>query len=283
MKLRKCPNGHYYDEEKSECCPHCGEKAFQSGPTLPEELADCRIVSLLGRGAVGRVYELSRTMHYALKVIEWDDRNFHRMAIHEYKTGTLFSDCENVIRYVDYYEKDNQSFILQEFASPWWNYMGAPVITTGDVLNILLDVCRALSFIHAKGYQHFDVKPQNILTVDGKAKLGDFSHTYRFVKGKQLKHRIGTFQFMAPEMVSKGKCSGTEDIYSLGITMFVLLCGGKMPFDFTGRYPQVRQEEDKITTLFLHEDLLEIVKKQQRLLLRTAMRRLKKCGMISGL
>ncbi|MBR2258977.1 MAG: serine/threonine protein kinase [Blautia sp.] len=230
-------------------------------PELPDELEDCVVEAILGKGGVGDVYQLSRTIRYAIKVIEWNDKSSRPMAQHEYETAAMFSECDYVIRYHKYYEKGNKSFLLQELGQPWYNCRGFHKVQTGDVLNMILDACRALSFIHAKGYQHFDVKPQNILFAGKNAKLGDFSHTYPFEKGKQFMHRMGTYQFMAPEMALEKLCSGTEDIYSLGITMFFMLRGGRLPYDYSKRFPHVRHEEDEISTLFLHEDLLEIVKK----------------------
>jgi len=43
------------------------------------------------------------------------------------------------------------------------------------ILNIMLQICRGIKYIHSKHILHRDLKPANIfLTLDGKIKIGDF-------------------------------------------------------------------------------------------------------------
>ncbi|MBE6760357.1 MAG: hypothetical protein E7554_09800 [Ruminococcaceae bacterium] len=105
------------------------------------------------------------------------------------------------------------------------------------VAMIGLDVCGALSEIHAKGMTHRDVKPENILWAgkDGY-KLSDFG-VARMLRETSEATVIGSRSFMAPEiltglMANKGRkaYSNTVDIYSLGMTMYILLNDGREPF-----------------------------------------------------
>lgn len=99
------------------------------------------------------------------------------------------------------------------------------------------------------------------MIVDNSIRIGDFSHCFKISKGTAYKHLIGTYQFMAPEIFEKSECSGTEDIYSLGITLYVLLTGGKLPYDYQNRKPQVRHKEDEINIVFMCDDLVNIIAK----------------------
>ncbi|MBR3428973.1 MAG: protein kinase [Clostridia bacterium] len=129
------------------------------------------------------------------------------------------------------------------------------------LLQALLDISDALSFIHSKGYTHFDVKPSNILMVNGKARLGDFSHCLRYVQGQEYERSMGTSAFMAPEIVSGAEHSGLEDMYSLGITMYALLMAELLPFEEiqgTGMHDKGRKT---IRSLFIHPDLLSIIQR----------------------
>lgn len=316
MKIARCNNGHFYDADRFLSCPHCEEKyqfetkdssndvsinapilydtpnpilrenignnTFNSRVILPSELSDCTILDSIGKGALGDVYKIQRCIDYAIKVINWNKPNYHNIAKQEYQIAKLFDDSENIINYLEYYETDDTSYILQELAEPWINYCSDKNITVEFVLDALISICEALSVIHKKGYQHYDINPKNIFIIDNVVKIGDFSHSAKIDKGKKHRHCIGTYQFIAPEMLNYDSCSGTEDIYSLGITMYVMLTGGQLPYNLSaGKKISdncthinsdnnidnksiesfIRHKEDIISTVFLNSELVDIIEK----------------------
>ncbi|MFO1021629.1 MAG: serine/threonine-protein kinase [Planctomycetales bacterium] len=96
--------------------------------------------------------------------------------------------------------------------------------------------CLALGHLHEKKYIHRDIKPDNILFSRGsELRLVDFSLTEKmsgflgrmFSRKKKLVQ--GTRTYMSPEQI-RGKALGPEsDIYSLGVTVYEILCG-RAPF-----------------------------------------------------
>lgn len=105
------------------------------------------------------------------------------------------------------------------------------------VASIALDVCAALSEIHAMGMTHRDVKPANILwsNTDGY-KLSDFGIA-RMLRDRVEATVIGSRSYMAPEILSgllenrrKRAYDNTIDIFSLGMTMYTLLNDDREPF-----------------------------------------------------
>src|SRR5688572_6734913 len=102
-----------------------------------------------------------------------------------------------------------------------------------DIWVILYEICETLVFVHGRNLLHQDIKPSNILvtrvaTPGGErpmVKLIDFGLTYRRGTGAAVK-LVGTAGYVAPEVV-RGDPSLTRavDYYSLGVTLFELLCG----------------------------------------------------------
>jgi serine/threonine protein kinase/predicted ATPase len=91
-----------------------------------------------------------------------------------------------------------------------------------------IDLCRALSAVHAAGIVHQDVKLRNVMRVEGgRVVLMDFG------LGREIESRwkrrstfaiTGTPLFMAPEALS-GASDARSDLYSLGVVLFGLVTG----------------------------------------------------------
>ena len=110
-----------------------------------------------------------------------------------------------------------------------------------DVVNILRDVVRALSYAHERGVVHRDIKPGNILLSGGAAVVTDFGIAkalsaaradQRGVRGHHACGAVlGTPMYMSPEQAS-GADPNTDaraDIYALGAVAYEMLAG-KPPF-----------------------------------------------------
>lgn len=103
-------------------------------------------------------------------------------------------------------------------------------ISEGDVAKIGHDVLKALEHMHGMGFVHLDVKLENIFVRhDGcqitEAVLGDFEFTSELDHDEKVKfmHGQGTRPYMAPEIVKGGRCGPAADMWSLGVTLYLLL------------------------------------------------------------
>jgi serine/threonine protein kinase len=99
--------------------------------------------------------------------------------------------------------------------------------------DIVSQVADALTYVHAKGVAHRDLKPQNIMIRrdDGKAVLMDFgigkrideTHTAQLTMSGV---RMGTPRYMAPEQaVAEAPAGQAADIYQLSTILFELVTG----------------------------------------------------------
>lgn len=103
-----------------------------------------------------------------------------------------------------------------------------------EVRRVLTEVADALSYAHARGVIHRDIKPDNILMdgVDGRALVTDFGIA-RAASGDGDSARltatgiaIGTPAYMSPEQASGDRdVDGRSDLYSLGIVAYQMLVG----------------------------------------------------------
>ncbi|HEY7820395.1 MAG TPA: serine/threonine-protein kinase, partial [Vicinamibacteria bacterium] len=103
--------------------------------------------------------------------------------------------------------------------------------TLAESIRIAGDVLEALSFAHARGIVHRDVKPSNIMvTADRRAKIMDFGIAH--VMGSELTagvELLGSPYYMAPEQLSKGPLSARTDLFSFAVVLYRMLTG-VLPF-----------------------------------------------------
>lgn len=104
-----------------------------------------------------------------------------------------------------------------------------------DALGIVAECAGALAFAHEKGVLHRDVKPANILMdKDGqRPKLADFGLA-KF-RMPESDHTVsgsvsGSPPYMSPEQASGGRLDARSDVFSLGVTLYKLLCN-RLPFE----------------------------------------------------
>lgn len=113
--------------------------------------------------------------------------------------------------------------------------LGRGPMSIAQTVSVLKDVARALSFAHARGIVHRDIKPDNVLISGGSACVADFGVAKALTAALQDQSRtgtltrvgtsIGTPQYMAPEQAAADVIDHRVDIYAFGIMAYEMLTG----------------------------------------------------------
>jgi serine/threonine protein kinase len=113
-------------------------------------------------------------------------------------------------------------------------------IVPEHLCHYLHQAAEALDFLNARQHlingvrvavRHCDVKPSNLLVLQGKVKLADFSLAAQTTSPMWYHRRVGTLSYAAPE-VFQGWLSDRTDLYALAVS-YVELRTGQLPFKDT--------------------------------------------------
>ncbi len=97
-------------------------------------------------------------------------------------------------------------------------------LAPADVVEAGLQICNALLHAdkRAPGFVHGDLKPSNLLVLDGRVKVTDFGLARTAASPDS---RGGTPTYMAPEQWEQGELDARTDTYSLGLVLYAMLAG----------------------------------------------------------
>ena len=206
-----------------------------------------KLQRVLGRGGMGVVWladDLKLERPVALKFLP-SLIGLDPAAVKELKTETrrgLELSHPNIVRIYDFVDDDDTAAISMEFVDGKTlselrlNTEGG-VFTTEEVSRWLLGVCDALDYAHfQRKLVHRDLKPANIMLTarDAVAKVADFGIA-RSLSDTMSRLSVanmgasGTLPYMSPQQAMGERPLPTDDVYSLGATLYELF-SGKPPF-----------------------------------------------------
>jgi len=210
---------------------------------LSEALADrYRLERELGQGGMATVYLAADVKHgrrVAVKVLLPDlaaavgpERFLREITI------TAALDHPHILPLLDSGDADGLLYYVMPFVegeSLCDRLDREKQLPIDEALRIAREVADALSYAHARGVIHRDVKPENILLSGGHARVADFgiARAVTAAGGESLTQTgmaIGTPQYMSPEQAAGASdLDGRADLYALGCVLYEML-GGQPPF-----------------------------------------------------
>lgn len=138
----------------------------------------------------------------------------------------------NIVRMLEFYETANKLCLIMELASG--GELFDRIIERGsyseqDASVVMLSLFRAVKYLHDKGIVHRDLKPQNILyetNLPGSlVKISDFGLSKMVDEKSMFQTCCGTPGYVSPEVLAMEGYGPEVDMWSLGVLMYVLLCG----------------------------------------------------------
>ncbi|XP_073453726.1 protein kinase C delta type-like [Aquarana catesbeiana] len=194
---------------------------------------------VLGRGSFGKVMlatHLATNQKLAVKFV--DKRQLLKsgpsIALAERCILEEGRECPYITHiYGSFQTKNHLAFVMEYLSGGDLNALirsSAP-LPLKTVRNLTAEIICGLQFLHAKEIVHRDLKPGNILLDNaGHARIADFGLSAKGVtESKRIKGRMGTPNYMAPEILQKIDYFTMVDYFSLGIIIYMMALG-KHPF-----------------------------------------------------
>uniref|UniRef100_A0A8C9XQ54 non-specific serine/threonine protein kinase n=2 Tax=Sander lucioperca TaxID=283035 RepID=A0A8C9XQ54_SANLU len=198
---------------------------------------DYKVTSqVLGLGINGKVLEIFQKKtgdKYALKMLQDCAKARREVELH-----WRASPCANIVCIIDVYENLYQGrkclLIVMECMDGGELFSriqdrGDQAFTEREASDIMKSIGEAIQFLHAINIAHRDVKPENLLYSSKRPnallKLTDFGFAKETTSHNSLATPCYTPYYVAPEVLGPEKYDKSCDMWSLGVIMYILLCG----------------------------------------------------------
>lgn len=206
---------------------------------LPADLRDWKVTSFVGEDNGCEVYKVSRkidknTAQNAILRHAFVGKSNYTDEHAEYFTEEAdfiesVKELDGVSNYLDVYVQDNQNkktcdlYIFTEELTSLEELMKTKTFAEDEVVDFGIQMSEMLETLEAKNIFHGNISPKNIfVTADGRYKIGGFT---------DFEGKITDTSFVAPEVYKQENVDYTTDIYSVGIIMYAMCNGGKIPFE----------------------------------------------------
>ena len=229
---------------------------------MGNKVDDFEILQVLGEGSFGYIAKVKSLINhniYAMKKIDIskiEEEKVKKLMENETK---ILSDLNSpmIVKYYKTFKEDGALFIVMEYMDNGdlggilkANKALEKPIPEEKLYDIFIQSMRGLSYLHSRDVIHRDIKPENLfITVDDDVKIGDFgvsaalsddnsNNNNNFQNVNELAENkrkikmvgnvksnntvVGTPPYMSPEMLNYMQYDLKTDIYSMGVTFFML-------------------------------------------------------------
>ena len=213
------------------------------------------LIRLLGRGAMGLVYEArdpNLDRRVAIKTIKIENLSDEAAADYEVRFRTEARSAARLQHpnIVSVYDSDRDidiAYLVMEFIEGEdlkIHLDKGELFSLEQTLGIMADLLSALSYAHKHNIVHRDIKPANLLIqASGRIKLTDFGVARIQDSGDVTRTQgtiVGTLKYMSPEQLQGRPVDARADLFAAGVVLYQLLTG-KRPFDGDSDFAVIQQ------------------------------------------
>ncbi len=213
---------------------------FDGTGWLGRTVAQYEIQGVLGRGGTAVVFKVLDRETGEFRALKMTSSQPTETELHRFKREFRVMSRlahPNVIDVYRYGVFETRPYFLMELIEgrDLRSHLRATVDRAGyhvRVAEALLQVVRALAYIHDRHIVHRDLKPGNILVKHvGSVKVMDFGIAFETEAAtpSRASKLMGTLAYVSPEQATGRRVDGRSDLYSLGVILYELLVGAK-PF-----------------------------------------------------
>ncbi|XP_072585841.1 serine/threonine-protein kinase SIK3 isoform X5 [Vulpes vulpes] len=208
------------------------------GP-VPARIGYYEIDRTIGKGnfaVVKRATHLVTKAKVAIKIIDktqLDEENLKKI-FREVQIMKML--CHpHIIRLYQVMETERMIYLVTEYASGgeiFDHLVAHGRMAEKEARRKFKQIVAAVYFCHCRNIVHRDLKAENLLLdANLNIKIADFGFSNLFTPGQPLKTWCGSPPYAAPELFEGKEYDGPKvDIWSLGVVLYVLVCGA-LPFD----------------------------------------------------
>ena len=243
-------------------CPYCGFDLSENVKKYPVALRAGTLLN--GRYLIGRVLGQGG---FGITYLAWDESLKARVAVKEYmpndmaarmgttvsvamksraedfayglerfqeeaRTLAKFMGQPNIAGVTDYFDENGTSYFVMDYIEgiSFKTYIAnaGGKVSVEEALNVMIPVLRALTAVHAEGFIHRDVTPDNIyITKDGNVKLLDFGSARYSLgdKSKSLDVVLKVGYAPKEQYTRRGRQGPYTDVYSCAACLYAAITG----------------------------------------------------------
>lgn len=219
------------------------------------------ILCKVGEGGYGRVFKVKHKSSQAIRAMKiinkykdktqldlYEDIEIENLKIKidqkKYEDERFLKEIEilkkldhpNIMKLYEFYNREHRFYLICEYIEGeelFEKITKHKYFREEHVAKYMQQIISGVNYCHVLGITHRDLKPENILVeeIDGteNLKIIDFGTSAVISPNEKLTKKTGTSFYIAPEVL-QGKYNEKCDIWSCGIIMYIMLCGGP-PFN----------------------------------------------------
>jgi len=222
------------------------------------------IIGVGSYAVVRRAVHARTSQQVAVKIIDLNQPQVRERAFREAEVLREVGKHKNIIALYDFNEEDRFLYLFMEYASggdlfSYVKSMGC--LSEGKARYFFKQCVDALVFCHERRVAHHDIKLENmLLSLDLSLRLSDFGLSQRLHPVEGVTSYCGSPLYMAPEVFSLQPHNEQVDVWSLGVSLYVMV-SGSFPF-VANTYPDLEEKVlfDDVPFLYgLSEQLNDLI------------------------